>query len=216
MRNSFTLCGCAALWAAMSIGPSAAQAPVLQLEALPSEQVRFGNDELLPRAGEAVGGLKLVVAAERDRLVLRPGTEGAPAAEATKITIAFENAGNRPIKLDTYLLTLRCIRVRVAGPGADSVRRTVQHLDFMVVAPQEGDYPVLAPGKRWVYPHAVTFPGTLDHRTTYAFVKAGVYEVQLVYARPAGGGASPWEEGAWEGSVVGNTLRLTVSPPAAP
>jgi len=150
--------------------------------------------------------LKLTVSVDKAELPMKPGKEVEPAA----LTLTFSNVGKEPIKLDTYDLIFSRTTLEVTGPDGESVVVDMLKLERLLMAPQAEDYPVIEPGKDYVYRWQPKFPGQWGTKD-YLLTKPGEYRVKVRYENAAVlEHFKKFAEGSWTGSVVSNEIVLTV------
>jgi len=171
-----------------------------------------------PRAAQAVDGLKLTLSADKTTLQMTPrnlrrATKDTPRynVESTKLSFTFTNVGEKPLKLNTYDLIWRLIRLDVKGPDEGSVRieKPPFRIARMMAPPTEKDFPVLKPGESWTNKWKPSFPGRWAG-VTYTLLKPGEYRVRATYTvtKTRTRQEMPHAAGHWVGSVTSNEIVL--------
>jgi hypothetical protein len=164
-----------------------------------------------PQAGQAVDGLQLTLSADKTETnLMADGSDAAP----VKLKLTFTNVSDQPLKLNTYDFKLSQIRGEVNAPDDPSVTSQRFGVDrAKAPTPNASDFPVIQPGKTWVYQDKLAFPGGLPDGasmvTVYTVRKPGVYRLRFTY-KPVADGAGEGAKGSWTGQVVSSELKITV------
>jgi RNA polymerase sigma factor (sigma-70 family) len=171
--------------------------------------------------------LELAVTANRMETELLPNGKN---ARPVQLKFTFTNHSNQPIKLDTYMLLHRLIRLRIEGPSGGVVT-ALHETTLHPLAPGASEFPVVAPGETFVYHDQPQLPSghrfsTLDpadkfRSLHYAFSKPGVYKIVVIYDAPSpviypGTEDALAKLGAdsWTGRLESEPLTIRVQPAA--
>jgi RNA polymerase sigma factor (sigma-70 family) len=171
--------------------------------------------------------LELAVTANRMETELLPNGKN---ARPVQLKFTFTNHSNQPIKLDTYMLLHRLIRLRIEGPSGGVVT-ALHETTLRPLAPGASEFPVVAPGETFVYHDQPQLPSghrfsTLDpadkfRSLHYAFSKPGVYKIVVIYDAPSpviypGTEDALAKLGAdsWTGRLESEPLTIRVQPAA--
>jgi hypothetical protein len=158
-------------------------------------------------APEAVGGLRIRLAAERPEV---------QAGEALKLVLTFENVGDEPLRIfqPPDLLVADHVHLRVTGPGV--VQRPVAR-PMIAFIPGPQSYPELAPGASRTIEIVLAGNPPAFRAWGIALGEAGDYRVQAEY-RYAGEGRAEMIEPhdrarqpdvqPWRGAVTSNTVAI--------
>src|SRR5262249_1729204 len=106
-------------------------------------------------SGEVVKGLKLRLSTAPSETVMKADGSN---AEPVKLSLAFHNVSDQPIKLNTYDLSWSHLRLEVTGPDAQAIQIKRRDVDRKLVPPAAKDYPEVKPGASWTT-ELQPFPG---------------------------------------------------------
>ncbi len=163
----------------------------------------------LSQGGQPVDGLALKLTADHAATGMRADGSN---AEPVKLTLTFRNVGDRPLKLDTYEIAYRSLRLQVKGPDARSFDEEIAALDYIMPAPVAKDFPELAPGKEWAF--TCSFPGPFGIDRNFILHRPGTYRLHFQYtARDTE--KNEFAAGRWLGTALSNELELHVKGAAA-
>jgi RNA polymerase sigma factor (sigma-70 family) len=161
-----------------------------------------------PPSKQSGNRLTLTLTADKAETRMDPAAEYG--ASPVKLKLTFTNAGDKPVKLDAYLLPTR-IEFHCQGPGPDSVKKVLELIDAGAAKPAtEKDYPVIPPGKSWSPSWMPAFPGDIPEGpgavAGYWLRQPGTYKLRMtVYDRYA-----PHVEGATKGTKLYESDELEV------
>ena len=163
------------------------------------------------RADGPVNGLKLSLSAEKTETTLAAGGKQ---TVPIKLKLTFTNVGDRALKLNLHDLAWASLVPDVELSANVPARLEVAKLPARPTpppAPKAEDYPVLEPGKSWVF-EDLAFPGDCGRRHYAHSGPAGayVYRVRMNYkpANPAPGNALAKD--CWTGNVRSNEIAFTI------
>jgi hypothetical protein len=171
-------------------------------------------EEKKPLAGQAVNGLQLSLSADKTEVTMKAdGSDPEPA----RLKLTFTNVSDQPIKLNTYDFRLSQLRGELRSPDNKIVRIRRGVDRGSMPKPIASDFPVIQPGKTWVY-DKLAFPGGVPDGaamvSVYTMVKPGVHRLRLIY-KPLPDQAGEAGQGSWSGEVVSNELQITAKPAEA-
>jgi len=171
----------------------------------PAEEKKAG-------AGSAVNGLRLSLSADKTETVLK--ADGSD-AEPVKLKLTFTNVSDQPIQLNTYDFRLSQIRGKVRAPDDQSVRVRRVGIDrAKLPQPNAADFPIIQPGKIWVYEEKLSFPGPVPDGASmisvYTALKPGLYRLHFTYTPTKDLAEVP--KRSWTGELVSDELTITVKP----
>ncbi len=154
--------------------------------------------------------LKIELKARAKEIALEPLGGGKFKAAPAKITVAFTNTTDKPMKLCLWELDTRHLAFKVAGPDDASVKALKEAVKTAPAA-TANDFPTLEPGGGFEFETPIEIPGTFGG-TTWSILKPGEYRITATYTMdPADCKRSDLAAGCWTGTTTSVALILDAS-----
>ena len=180
---------------------------------------RVASNEVLVKCAEEGGvaeppkepPLKIEIKTDAKEISMKPsaGPRGTTVYEVTpiKVTVAFTNTTDKPMKLCLWELDSRHLTFKVVGPDDGSVKMLKEAIKT-VPAATANDFPTVEAGGGFEFEVPIQFPGSFGG-ATWSFLKPGEYRITAVYTMdPADCKRSDLAAGSWTGTATSAELII--------